>query len=148
MAHFDDLASYRYARRDQPGVLHVGWLGSGHDYAKGSVSPVLVEKMKMLSRSPVELYRGYHVCELCELPAELCDRPFEEQWEKWAQYRKSNGEIRVSRAGIIYAAPVLITHYIEAHGYLPPEEFLRAIEEQLNQSSAPTGSTHLDGSLP
>lgn len=135
MAHFDDLTPYRYAHGDEPGVLHVGWLGRGHDYARGPVSPALVEQMKKLSESPVELYRGYHVCELCQLPAELRGRPFEEQWEKWAQHRKSNGEIRVSRAGVTYAAPILITHYIEEHGYLPPAEFLRAIEEEPNQST-------------
>jgi hypothetical protein len=27
-----------------------------------------------------------------------------------------------------YAAPILIVHYIEAHGYLPPAEFLKALE--------------------
>jgi hypothetical protein len=29
---------------------------------------------------------------------------------------------------VTYAAPVLIPHYIEAHGYLPPAEFLKALE--------------------
>jgi hypothetical protein len=29
---------------------------------------------------------------------------------------------------ITYAAPVLIVHYIEAHGYLPPTEFMKALE--------------------
>jgi hypothetical protein len=28
-----------------------------------------------------------------------------------------------------FAAPVLIVHYIEEHGYLPPAEFLKAVEE-------------------
>jgi len=28
----------------------------------------------------------------------------------------------------IFAAPVLIVHYIKAHGYLPPMEFLNALE--------------------
>ena len=30
---------------------------------------------------------------------------------------------------VTYAAPVLIPHYIEAHGYLPPAEFLKALED-------------------
>ena len=48
---------------------------------------------------------------------------------RWLAARISNGEIRVSREGITFAAPLLIAHYIEEHGYLPPDEFLRAIEE-------------------
>jgi hypothetical protein len=28
-----------------------------------------------------------------------------------------------------FAAPVLIVHYIEEHGYLPPADFLKAIED-------------------
>lgn len=129
MAHFDDLSEYRYANHVQRGVVHVGWLGRGHTYFRGLVALALIEKMKQLARTPQELYRGYHICDLCDLPVELRGVPFPEQWAKWGQFRASNGEIRVSRNGVIYAAPVLITHYIEAHGYCPPAEFLKAIEE-------------------
>lgn len=149
MAHFDDLSEYRYSRRVQPGVVHVGWLGNGHPYARGAVPASLVEKMRRLARSPVELYRGFHVCDLCVEPEEVRRdrtqklhaqkdpknwnspmRDFMSQlWEDWAKSRISNGEIRVTRNGITYAAPILITHYIEVHGYCPPGEFLRAIEE-------------------
>jgi hypothetical protein len=39
-----------------------------------------------------------------------------------------NGEIRVSgKDGIVYAAPTLVCHYIQAHGYFPPEEFIEAV---------------------
>jgi hypothetical protein len=38
-----------------------------------------------------------------------------------------NGEIRVTAMnGITYVAPVLILHYVVAHGYLPPREFVHA----------------------
>jgi hypothetical protein len=39
------------------------------------------------------------------------------------------GEIRVAYEGVTFAAPVLIVHYIEEHGYLPPTQFLAALEE-------------------
>ena len=51
------------------------------------------------------------------------------EWSRWAGERTSNGEIRVASGGVTFAAPVLIVHYIEAHGYAPPEPFLKAIEE-------------------
>ena len=43
----------------------------------------------------------------------------------------SNGEIRITAETVTYAAPVLIVHYVEAHGYLPPTEFLNAVEMHL-----------------
>ena len=93
--------------------------------------------MKWLASRPVELYRGKHRCELCAEPSDLvktylpngividpkCSRA------QWIDERSSNGEIRVSREGITFAAPVLIVHYIEKHNYLPPDQFLKAIEE-------------------
>ncbi len=39
-----------------------------------------------------------------------------------------NGEIRIpGEAGVAYAAPFLITHYITVHGYRPPQVFVDAV---------------------
>jgi hypothetical protein len=35
----------------------------------------------------------------------------------------------VAFGGVTFAAPVLIVHYIEEHCYLPPTQFLQAIEQ-------------------
>jgi hypothetical protein len=93
--------------------------------------------MKLLAKNPVELYRGKHVCELCtELPD--IEKPVLSgtmvidpncSWLRWIDSRSSNGEIRVRHGNVTFAAPVLIVHYIEEHGYLPPDVFLKAIEE-------------------
>jgi hypothetical protein len=134
MAQFDDLSEYRYGGGVEDGVLHVGWLGPGSTLQCGVVPPHLLAKLKRLAATPVELYRGTHVCELCEVPDHVRQAPGDELaryniWNEWAKGRQSNGEIRVSGKGVIYAAPVLITHYIEEHGYCPPGEFLAAVEE-------------------
>jgi len=50
-------------------------------------------------------------------------------WARWADQCSSNGEIRVRFGNVTFAAPVLIAHYIEEHGYLPPADFLTAIEQ-------------------
>lgn len=139
MAYFSDLSPYRYSGHIQPDVVHVGWLGRDHNYPKGEVDSSLVEKMKKMAKHPVELYRGFHICELCELPEELKGKRFSDQWDAWAKHRSSNGEIRVSRDGLTYAAPVLITHYIEDHGYLPPAVFIQALNEEAEQVAAPKG---------
>ena len=41
---------------------------------------------------------------------------------------RGSGEIRVRGTDrTAYTAPILIVHYVEAHGYRPPEEFIAAI---------------------
>ena len=120
-----------------PGVVHVGWLDDIHPFPKGSVDFRLIEKMKSLITQPVERYRGFHICELCAEPPDLVKTTIPNSvvldpncpWAQWVAQRKSNGEIRVSSGGVTFAAPVLIVHYIEAHGYLPPRQFLKAVEE-------------------
>ena len=70
MAYFPDLSPYAYSRLPQPGVVHIGWLDDTHDFPKGTVPLHLLEKLKMLALHPVEIYRGWHVCELCTPPPE------------------------------------------------------------------------------
>jgi hypothetical protein len=116
----------------------VGWLDGIHPFSKGPVDRHLVEKMKLLATNPVELYRGRHTCEVCIEPTDVvktflhdtvkiidpsCSR------KQWAAQRWSNGEMRVAGEGVIFAAPVLIVHYIEQHGYMPPFQFLKAVEQ-------------------
>lgn len=35
--------------------------------------------------------------------------------------------MRVMGSGVAYAAPELVAHYVEAHGYLPPADFIEAV---------------------
>jgi hypothetical protein len=140
MTYFPDYSSYAYGHGSHPGVIHVGWLDNIHPYAKGTVDARLIEKMKSLASKPVELYRGKHICELCSEPPDVVKTTLpngivfdpNRSGARWVEQRSSNGEIRVSHEGIIFAAPVLIVHYIEAHNYLPPTQFLKAVEEALS----------------
>lgn len=136
MAYFPDLSPYGYGNSRPEGVLHVGWLDSNHTFAQGHVPQHLIDKIKTLAEHPVELYRGYHMCELCVRPTNLDKRKSPDrividpmcEWARWTEARRSNGEIRVGVPGRTFAAPVLIIHYIEAHAYLPPAAFLEAVE--------------------
>ena len=152
MAHFPDLTPYSYGQvHPDPSVVHIGWLDGVHSYTHGVVPASLIEKLRRLSLNPVELYRGTHVCEICEMPeivrkdldvkrqalkqaiAEKSDQPMRafmsEIYREWEQSRQSNGEIRIRHGAIVFAAPLLIVHYIEEHQYMPPQEFLEALEE-------------------
>jgi hypothetical protein len=140
VAYFPDLAAYAYGHGHHPGVVHIGWLDGEHPFPKGHVDSRLIEKMKLLATKPVELYFGMHTCEVCIRPEDVINALTPNTstldsesrwaiWAKWADQRSSNGEIRVASRGITYAAPVLIVHYIEEHGYLPPAQFLEAINK-------------------
>ena len=108
--------------------MHVGWLDGTHHFPIGKIESSLIEKIKQLASKPVELYRGKHVCELCiGAPDIFVGKAINPVWAEWAEQRSSNGEFRVSGKQVIFAAPVLIVHYIEEHGYLPPAEFLEAV---------------------
>ncbi|MFE2149246.1 hypothetical protein ACFXAO_04345 [Streptomyces lavendulae] len=55
---------------------------------------------------------GVHECDLC---------PEDEAPD-------GNGEVRIPGGpGVAYAAPFLITHYVTAHGYRPPQAFIDAV---------------------
>jgi hypothetical protein len=128
MAYFPDLSPYSYGHSDHPGVVHIGWLDGVHPFPTGKVESSLIEKMKSLATKPVELYRGKHTCELCTGAPDVFVRgTLNPVWVTWAAQRSSNSEIRVIGESIIFAAPVLIIHYIEAHEYLPPTQFLQAV---------------------
>ena len=87
-----------------------------------------MERIKLLTSKRVELYRGEHTCELCKgAPDLFVGKTINPAWTRWADQRSSNGEIRVAGEGVVFAAPVLIVHYIEEHGYLPPAQFLEAV---------------------
>lgn len=127
--YFPDLSEYAYGRTaPKSHILNIGWLSKEHAYPRGAVPESISQRLAELIKTPVNLYRGSHLCEFCPAPPTLMSpggikmiNPPPETW--------GNGEIRLRAAGTsrIYVAPVLIHHYIVAHGYLPPEEFIETI---------------------
>lgn len=110
MAYFPDLTPYAYIVSrwtEQPIALNVGWLEHGHEFARGPVPAEFTERLAQLVARPVNRCRGSHTC--------------------WCGERAGNGEIRVPSAAGVYAAPVLIAHYVEAHDYRPPQAFIDAV---------------------
>jgi hypothetical protein len=126
MTYFADLTPYTYLAdedRTAGAVLNVGWLDDGHPFPTGQCPDGVVAVLNRLVRAPVQLTRGYHYCELCQ-------QALGPQADRAALdgVVRGNGEIRVRGRGVGYAAPVLLVHYVMAHDYLPPAEFLRAVQ--------------------
>jgi hypothetical protein len=126
--HYPDLTPYEYGRADPCAtVVNIGWLSIEHSFPKGDVSADFVRTLRRLVASPVNLYRGSHLCEFCPPPPKELS-PGGTWMVKPPLGTTGNGEIRVSGLdGTVYVAPVLIAHYVEAHQYVPPAEFVDAV---------------------
>ncbi|MCX4804690.1 DUF7919 family protein [Streptomyces goshikiensis] len=128
MTYYADLTPYTYDKdnwaRDATGLwrgvplTNVGWLDRGKPYEKGTAPPGLAEALKCLSRTHrAQQTRGFHPCPFCT------SRVFGRR----ASHPQGSAEIWLMGGGVAYAAPELITHYVETHGYSPPTAFTTAV---------------------
>lgn len=122
MTYFPDGSDYADDRGHNSGAVNIGWLAKDRDYACGETPSGLVKALLACATRPVHLHRGMHECELCD------DAPFGYPMDlDGRELTLGNGEIRLHGAdGIEYAAPTLVAHYVDAHGYAPPAPFIAA----------------------
>ena len=119
MAYFEDLSVYQYSNEPEPGVLRVGWLGEGQPFQTGETSAAFQAALSELCNDKAILFcAGHHACEICP----------DASWRDPYYHEMGNGEIWVrDAAGIWYAAPRLIIHYVLKHGYCPPPSFIETV---------------------
>ena len=127
MAYFSDLSQYTYTIEAPPAV-NVGWLDPDHPYTHGKMPKGLFAKLrKRALENQVNPMRGFHECVFCL--RENRQSRISLNCKGKVRYLGS-AEVWVrSHDGTSYAAPNLIVHYIEAHDYLPPKDFLDALAE-------------------
>jgi|SRR4051812_30264574 hypothetical protein len=117
MSYFADLTPHTYTSTDGQTVLNVGWLDAAHPFESGETSVKFRDALRKLCEHRMGLHRGFHECQFCP-PEEPPLNPT----------RIGNGQIRVMALdGSWYAAPTMIHHYVTAHRYLPPQEFIDAV---------------------
>ena len=125
MAFFQDFSDYAYsAEFYRPRTKNIGWLEAGHSFEQSVTPPEALELLWTFCSISVAQFRGRHLCDLC-IPNDTVSLVRNGQ-----RLSLGSAEIRVfSSTGDIYAAPNLIYHYVSAHRYRAPEEFLRALAE-------------------
>src|SRR6187397_964220 len=87
-------------------VRAIGWLSAEHPYTKGEVPAEFRARVRQFAElwghSTKALgwgaFLGLHRCELCD------------------QFMAS-GNFGVPKGGLLFAAPEMLPHYVEAHGY-------------------------------
>jgi hypothetical protein len=123
MAYFEDFSPYTYlVSKSERNLVNVGWLDNKHAFARGKLPDQAIEALLDLCASPVNRTRGFHTCPFCDnlgfgIVVQKCGREF----------RLGSAEIRVRTATFTYVAPDMIYHYVVAHGYLPPQDFVSAL---------------------
>lgn len=113
--HFPDLGN-ECQIADGDHVRAVGWLSSEAPFAQGAVPELFLKRLRVFAdlweESTIALEwpvaAGVHTCELCGGAS-------------------AGGNFGVPSAGLLFIAPELIVHYVIAHEYAPPAEFLRAL---------------------
>ncbi len=109
---------------DESQMIRVGWLKPGENYRQGEVSEGFVDKLIALLINPWEpaTAAGWHDCGFCQLST----------GPRTLRYKETTVQLGITNLfvpgdSVIYVAPSLIAHYIDAHGYSPPDEFQAAV---------------------
>ncbi len=95
----------------------VGWLSKTHAFSTGSIPSDIIEALRLFVKESWKpwITAGHHHCEFCS-PA-----------GPWTLENTGSSEIWLPAQGVIFVAPTLILHYVEAHHYKPPDELLHAL---------------------
>lgn len=112
--YFPDLTPYQYVSIPTlPGEnrVNIGWLDWEHQFSMSEPALDFLSVLFKLVQHPVRISPGLHSCPFCGEAA-------------------GTGEVEVVARTAIYVAPTLIIHYVEAHQYRPPDEFVIAAIKQ------------------
>lgn len=130
--YYDDLVPYHYnLPLELSDVFTIGWLSRTHKFRVGQVSQDATEAMEeLVASSRTNKMRGYHLCEFCDSREPIVIK------HKSEQIALGSAEIWIpSTGGIgVFAAPDLVYHYVVAHMYLPPQDFINAVLAARNRS--------------
>ena len=125
--YFEDLTLLHYhsgvfdAASWHAPLLAVGWLEHPQPYPQGHLPTDFLTKIEaMIERAKATQtnvhFRGLHDCSLCETSGGGKKR-----------LPDSYVNVFVPSSTVVYVAPAGIVHYIRHHAYLPPDDFVVAV---------------------
>lgn len=115
MTWFPDMGREAFVSGDH--VRAVGWLHGDHPFEHGELSPEFIAKLKLLIRAERSYPEddvfgvacaGYHTCEFCG-------------------NARGTANLGVPAGEALFVAPEMVLHYVDEHGYRPPDEFVAAV---------------------
>lgn len=108
-------------------LVAVGWLSAGQPYPRGRAASTFLERFFAACLDPWTpggVCAGAHRCELCVISG---GPRFVGKGTQRAEVGSS--VIFVPAGRVVYVAPSLCLHYLDAHEYLPPDDFCSAVVE-------------------
>lgn len=118
MSFFPDLGTVTMAAAG-PHVRAIGWLDVDYPYETGKRLPVgFVGRLQTCAEDwatsakllGLQTFLGCHDCEFCRDVAGF-------------------GSFGIPAGDILFVAPDMVGHYVAAHRYVPPDEFIAAVLE-------------------
>jgi hypothetical protein len=117
MSWFPDLGTFTMIERGNH-VRAIGWLSAEHPFPVGDVPAEFLGRLQSFARAWGDsidalgwpICCGGHDCELCG--------------QCWA-----SGNFGVPQGDLLFVAPEMVAHYVEAHHYRPPAQFITAVTE-------------------
>lgn len=102
-------------------LIAVGWIEHGRPFETGEVRSDLSSRIRKLREElrhllPEEAFRGLHDCSICRASR-----------AEPSQLEGSDVNLFIPHRGFIFVAPGRVDHYIDHHGYLPPESFIDSV---------------------
>lgn len=135
-----DVEDYEYARLEQAGlespppfVRPIGWIGPGRPFRTGSLPGLRIRRLARVIESAAltqwmpwpDMPTAPRVCELCHpQPPE----PMPPCGHRHHLVDSFEPNCSVPFGNLLFVAPTLITHYVDAHAYRPSDEFLAAVD--------------------
>jgi hypothetical protein len=114
VAWFNDLSPCNYFGDEFALILRaVGWLARGRSFPTAVRDRRVYDKLVQLLISPWQpvVTGGMHACDLCDYEPEA----------------RGTKNLFIPGRTFLFVCPELIVHYMNAHGYGPPQEFCEAV---------------------
>jgi hypothetical protein len=126
--HDGDAFTSTFGGQLEPGLIAVGWLDAGVPYQRGDVPREFVERLRERCRNGINRTRGFHRCPLCARSAQPDLPPTTTVASASGNFVVGGAEIRVDGpSGARYASPDMVIHYVEEHGYRPPDDYIDGV---------------------
>ena len=109
---FEDLSPCTYFSVDAS-LVAVGWLERGKPYSTGGADSRVYRALVEMAKDPWQPFvcAGAHECDLCRFEPEA----------------GGSANLFIPADGTLYVSPTMIVHYMNAHGYAPPDPFCHAV---------------------
>lgn len=127
----------KYENNKKGNYYNIGWLINGDQFPTGTINEATLTKLfLLLARERINAMRSFEYCTLAKCNGQEVMH-YHELAHLTGTYNQEHGGTQTLKQEIwlpsadgtkVFVAPSIILHYITDHKYLPPQEFLDAVD--------------------